>query len=225
MGDGTDASEETCPQPGGNTFVLTGSKLVIGEGNDECVLLRTLAKATGLTQEMQFAEYGGKDNLSAWLRVAANQREFRQSIQTILVLRDADASAEAALKSVQGALKQARLPVPATSGAYAAAKFAGRSIRVGVFVFPGARRKIGSLETLCYKSVTDLGAKECVDLYLQCLKKRRVELPANRDKTKAYAYIATGKRGGFAVGRAAQHGYWDFGHPAWNELKKMLREM
>lgn len=227
MGEITRPVEPVAGRPGDDQqpFALSKSRLVIGEGKDECQLLGVLTERLGISQAVQLTDYGGKDRLGRRLGIMANGRDFREGLDALLLLRDADDDAVAALQSVQDALGRAMLPVPTEAGEYVTGGFAGRTVRVGILILPGFGRKTGSLETLCYRSATDSRAKECVTRYLRCLAEKKVELPANRDKTRAYAYIATGKRAGFAVGRAAQQGYWDFDHAAWNELKTMLMQM
>jgi len=209
----------------GENFRVSLPRLVLGEGVDEERLLGVLLKKLGLSGRVQVGQYGGNTKLRTRLPIIARGGDFRTQIESLLILRDADLDAAGGFDSVKGALKASGLPVPRSMGRPHTGKFVGRNVKVSVLVFPGGGDTAGSLETLCCRSAVNAKAMACVEDYITCLQGKEVPLPENICKTRAYAYIATGKEAGFAVGRAAQNGYWDFDHAAWDQLKDMLLEM
>lgn len=156
--------------------------------------------------------------LVGYVRALPNVEGF-QGVTSLAVVRDAETDADAALCSVQDALKRAGLEPPKEHG-----RWAGHHPKVGIFILPDGTRA-GMLETLCLASVRDDPAIECVEQYLECIKAKGLRSPANLEKARLHAYLAGKTESYVLVGRAAQKGYWPFAAPAFAPLRAFLGEM
>jgi hypothetical protein len=194
-------------------------KLLLGEGQDEVRLFRSLLKHLAIT-DVQAEEYGGKTNLSPYLRAVALQDEFQTgAIVSLGITRDADQNAASALQSVKAALSQANLTVPAL-----AESFAGAGPRIGVLILPGGGRD-GMLEDLCLDAVQNDPAISCLDDYFACIQKSVPVQPKNMAKARVHAWLASRPVPDRRLGEAAEKGDWPWDDPAFEPLKQFLRAL
>ena len=191
-------------------------KLLVVEGADDKRLFNALLRHIGVSG-IQVVGTGGKDNIRQRLKVITQSPDFSK-VTSIGVVRDADANAGSALQSVQDALKDANLPSPD-----APLSLAEGDIRVAVLIAPYGKPS-GAIEDVCLESVAGDAAMGCAQDYLNCIKDSvaEAEQPNNLRKAKAQAFLASRKRPGLRLGEAAEAGYWDFEHAAFDPFKRLL---
>ena len=194
------------------TRIETGEQLFV-EGADERNFFEALVKRIPDCSP-QIWSYDGRDNLGNFLEYFGDLPGV-ESVERIGLVRDADDSAASAFQSVQSALAKAGLPHPSRPGELAA----GPPI-VGVWIMPDGKNP-GMLETLLWESVGDPALRGCVEDFLRCAEAAGQSI-ARPDKARAHAFVATRRRPEVSVGVAAQEGYWDFDHPAFDGLRAFL---
>lgn len=168
--------------------------------------------------DRQVQDFGGITELRPFLRGLTSQSEFvTGGVGALAVMRDADQDATGAFASVQGALRQAGLPVPTRVGE----PLDGR-LRVVAMILPD-NTSTGMLETLCLRSVSDDAAMRCLDEYFQCLEEAFPSGPRYVEKARVQAFLASRDRPGLLLGQAAERGYWPWGSPAFDKVKQFLQ--
>ncbi|MDE0021559.1 MAG: hypothetical protein OXT69_09290 [Candidatus Poribacteria bacterium] len=196
---------------------------ILVEGGDDSRILKALidhmAGAISDRQEIEdvnIYELGGKPSLKRFLPVLVKSEGFEQ-VKRIGILLDADDSEERAFQSVQSALKNAGLPVPHEPNAPAEAD--GRP-SVTALILPGGGRA-GELETLLCESFKDDPVNQCVDEFFECVERLNgaVEQP---EKARVRTYIAAQTDPNVAAGGAAERGYWNFEHNAFQPIRRFM---
>ena len=192
------------------------AKLLVVEGVDDKRLFNALLRHIGVSG-IQIVDAGGKDNIRQTLRVITQSPGF-SAVSSIGVVRDADANAGSALQSVQDALRAANLPSPD-----APLSLVEGGIKVAVLIAPYGKSS-GAIEDVCLESVAGDTAMGCVQDYLNCIKNSvaESEQPNNLAKAEAQAFLASRERPGLRLGEAAEAGYWDFEHAAFEPFKRLL---
>jgi len=191
-------------------------KFVFCEGKDDVAVVRGLAAYLGLTFEVE--EYGGKNNVSILLQGLRTRPEFvQQKVESMAILRDADADAAATFTSVRSALLQNKFEAPDLVGI-----FTQSIMRVGVFVV-GVNGK-GMIEDLCLNSIADRPEYPCVDSYFACITEKSGRANFS-PKAKVRVWMASHVDYEYHVGKAAAEGYWPWESPAFNSLKDFLKAL
>lgn len=193
------------------------AKLLVVEGADDARLFNALLRHIGVSG-IQVLNAGGKDNIRQMLKVIKQSPGYSK-VSSIGVVRDADANAGSALQSVQDALRDANLPSPD-----APLSLAGTDRRVAVLIAPHGESS-GTIEDVCLESVAGDAAMGCVQGYFSCLNNNGVEQPGNMRKAEAQAFLASRERPGLRLGEAAEAGYWDFEHAAFDPFKRLLGKL
>ena len=198
---------------------IKASKQILVEGRTPEIFFREWIQALGLTDQIEVRDFGSLSDLTAYLRVFTNLRDFRERVTSLAIIRDAEAnSAAAAFESVCASLNAAALDHPPRLAA-----FSTGTPRIGIYLPPDCPH-CGMLETLCWKVLQDdpkLAAHlECVESYLACL--RRSAILPNETKTKVWSFLAAQGRFDPLVGRAAQAKIWDWRGPAFAHLTTFL---
>ncbi len=189
------------------------TRLLLVEGADALYFYIWTCQAFG-ANGIQVLNFGGIKNLPLFLKQLTLLPGYA-NVESIVIGRDAEQDPEAAVKSVNGAFKNAGLPVPAKPF-----HFVGSAPRVAFMLFPGfivdaAGKKClsaGTLEDLCLEIIEDPVTLVCVDRYVDCLQANGQEV-RHLHKTKVHAYLA-GKSDfvGLKIGEAARVGAWDWNH-------------
>lgn len=192
-------------------------KLLLVEGRDEELVLGALLRHLGI-RDVQVQSYGGKNRLGYFLATVAGEPNFEQ-IQSLGIVRDADADARAALQSVQSGLRNGGLPAPQDF-----LISAGNAPRVSVFIMPDNGGP-GALERLCLNAWADDPAMECVAAFMQCVQDNAAIQPADGDKARIHAFLASRNDPDLRLGEAAQRGYLPWNNPAFAELANFLRNL
>lgn len=199
-------------------------RILVVEGNDEERLFKALfahieGKDGIKTDDIQIINVGGRDNIRRDIQVIVNDRNFN-TVSSIGIVRDADDNADNALRSVQGALRAAGLPVPS-----APLSLAGDHPdvpKVAVLITPYDKSS-GMLEDVCLEAMEGDPAMGCVQNYFRCIESHLAVQPNNLPKAMVQAFLASRERSGLSLGVAAQRRYWNFEHSAFEPLKRLVR--
>jgi hypothetical protein len=202
---------------------IRAPKQLLVEGRTPEIFFREWVEALGLKGMVEVRDYGSLDQLIDFLKVFTGRKEFKETVESVGIIRDAeDKPAAAAFRSVCASLKEVGLVCPEKFGTFGAGPK-----RTGIFVLPDCDQP-GMLETLCWTILeADPKSKpemDCVMAHLHCLRKASVQTQ-NLHKAKVWTYLAG--RGEFdpQVGRAAQNKMWDWNSPALVSLTGFLRRL
>jgi hypothetical protein len=196
---------------------ITSEKQLLVEGGDDLVFFQALMRHLGLSG-IQLQRFGGVSELQGFLKALRRVPGFA-TVTALGIVRDADLDPASAFRSVQGALRSARLPAPRAVRSTAAGP-----PRVGVLLLPAAATS-GTLETLCLQAVTADPVLACVDEYVQCVERCLGSLPGHRDKARAHTFLASRPRPEVRVGDAAAAGYWPWAHSCFDHVKQFLQRL
>ena len=189
------------------------------------MFVREMIAAIGLQPEVEVRTFGdiSKDNLQAYLEIFTQKAAFKERVKRLGIVRDAEQSdANSAFQSVQAALRDAKLPVPAQLN-----KIEGNPVNVAVFILPNCQDS-GMLENLCLAAVTEKETSSgpallpCVDEFFKCLASRG-RTPTNPIKARFAGYALAKDVVDPQLGRAAQKGAIPWDASAFDLLKGFLR--
>ena len=174
--------------------------------------------------EIEVFDFGGNQDLRRFLDIFRDRPNF-DAVTSLAIIRDAEADPDAAIKSVQAALQNAKLPVPD-----APFTFAEGTPRTAFMLQPGfttdaAGNRVylrGTLEDLCLMTVEDDVCLDCVAQYIECVEARN-EPMRWRHKMRLHAFLAGKDRFvGAKIGEAATQGAWDWNHAALAAYRSLL---
>jgi len=216
----------------GNT--IQKAKLLIVEGNHEDDFFEAYLNHLGIT-EIQPVPIGGKTLPPDRLQALVRQTRFRE-VTTLVVVRDADDNPNAALQSVQTALRGAGIePAPATAGNWQMLNNPANpsvQLKTCILILPDANSH-GALEELLMQTVTnDPMHNDAVMLIQNAVTKlsatgspRKPPPSHRRGKAKAHAFLSTFEEPDKDQGKAAGSGVWDFTHAALKPVENILKAM
>jgi len=189
------------------------------EGMDDFALFLALLNRMGL-DDVQIQIYEGKARLPIFLRTLLVLPGFDERVTSIGIVRDADSNPQDTFKSIQDALKQAKLPVPTrpqtpTDG----------DKRISVLILPDAHLT-GELETLLLRAVAADPVMPCIDLYFDCVAQRVAPLPGNVvDKARVHAFLASRRKPGLRFGPAARASFLNLDDPVYDPIKEFIQSL
>ena len=186
------------------------------EGKDQLNFFEKFIDHLSLTN-VQIHDFGGGTELRDFLLALVNASDFRETVQSVGIVRDAETSAEGAFQSVQSSLKKAKLSVPDSPE-----ERTGTSPAVSVMILPGHNRK-GMLETLLCETFVDTSVDRCIDEFFKCVKSLPDVSFKRADKARARVYVTTKPEPHVSVGVAAKKGYWDLEHNAFSAVRNFLK--
>lgn len=185
------------------------------EGNDQRNFFEAFIEHLSLA-DIQIQNFGGINDLRAFLLALINAPGFREIVQSVGIVRDAETSAQAAFQSVQSSLRNAGLPVPNRPE-----DRTGSSPAVTVLILPGNSRP-GMLETLLNETFANTPEEACINAFFECVEDSS-GMPTQRPhKARAQAYLATKPEPHLSVGVAAKRDYWDLDHPVFDRIRQFL---
>ena len=194
---------------------ITEPNLLLVGGKEDVFFFKALMKYQKL-QNVQIINAEGTSNFEPILKAISSSPQFRTTVSSLGVVRDADTGIDIAFKCVTDALESANLPVP---------EFAlvpkGENPQVTVMILP-EEGEPGMLEDLCLKSVESDPTMFCVKQYCRCLQQKCPSLPKNTSKAKVQVFLASRKEVGKGLGVAARDGCWPFHDAAFDEVKRFL---
>lgn len=188
------------------------------EGNDQRNFFEAFIDHLSLA-DIQIQNFGGVTDLRPFLSILVKRSGFRETVQSVGIVRDAETSAQAAFQSVQSSLSNAGLPVPNQPE-----RRAGSSPAVTVLILPGNNRT-GMLETLLNETFANTPVDDCINAFFGCVEDAS-GVPIQRPyKARAQTYLATKPEPHLSVGVAAKRAYWDLNHPVFDQLRQFLRAL
>jgi len=185
------------------------------EGPDDSRFLAALLRHKQIEAEFEIRDVEGVNNFNGLLRTLPAVTGF-VNVVALGIVRDADQSMQSAFQSACSALKNANLSIPKYP-----LTIAGKLPRVSVFIWPDCKNT-GTLETLCLEAVRDDPAMPCVAQYFECLDSQKVMQPKAIQKAYLHTFLASREKPGLRIGEAAENGYWDWNHPAFDPIKQFL---
>lgn len=186
------------------------------EGNDQRNFFEAFISHLSITN-VQIQNFGGVSQLRDFLEGLVSATGFRETVQSLGIVRDAETSAVGAFQSVQSSLSTAALPVPDSP-----AERTNTSPAVTVLILPGDNRQ-GMLETLLCESFADDPVEECIDDFFKCVESLPDVSIERSDKARAHAYLTTKPNPHFSVGVAAKNDYWDLDHSVFSAVRDFLQ--
>ncbi|MCY4386689.1 MAG: hypothetical protein OXC18_06240 [Desulfurellaceae bacterium] len=188
------------------------------EGNDQRNFFEAFIDHLSLA-DIQIQNFGGVTDLRPFLSILVKRSGFRETVNSIGIVRDAETSAQAAFQSVQSSLRSAGLPVPNRPEGRT-----GGSPAVTVLILPGDHRE-GMLETLLNETFADTPVDDCINDFFGCVEAASGVPPQRPHKARAQAYLATKPEPHLSVGVAAKRDYWDLNHPVFSRVRQFLRAL
>ena len=199
----------------GPTAINSAIQLLV-EGNDQRNFFEAFTSHLAITN-VQIQNFGGVSELGDFLEGFVGATGFRETVQSLGIVRDAEKSAERAFQSVQDSLERAKLSVPDSP-----VERTGDSPAVTVLILPGDNRQ-GMLETLLCASFAATPVEDCIDDFFKCVKSLPDVSIERSDKARAHAYLTTKPKPHFSVGVAAKNNYWDLDHNVFSSVRDFLR--
>ncbi len=202
---------------------IQAPKQLLVEGRTAEIFFREWVEALGLEGQVEVRDFGSLTVLTDFLKVFTGYKEFRESVVSVGIIRDAeDMPAESAFRSVCYSLQVVGLTCPEACGAFSAGE-----PRTGIFVLPDCRQP-GMLETLCWASLEDDPKNQpelaCVMAHFACLGRANVQV-RNPAKAKVWTYFAGGCEMEPQVGRAAQAKIWNWESAALQPLASFIKHL
>ena len=197
---------------------ITSRVQLLVEGNDQRNFFEAFIKHLSLA-DIQIRNFGGVNELRAFLLALANAPGFREAVQSVGIVRDAETSAQAAFQSVQSSLENAGLPVPNQPE-----RRAGSSPAVTVLILPGDNSP-GMLETLLNETFANTPEEACINAFFDCVEALPTVSINNPDKARTYAYLTTKPNPHHSVGMAAKQSYWDLDHDVFSRVRQFIRAL
>jgi hypothetical protein len=202
--------------------------IIAVEGKDELAFLLEYFKRNGMSEEsIEIKDFEGKENFKSRTKLLTEASGF-SGVEKLILIRDADYATndkdgahENALKSLQGILKHASLPVPYKSGHFT--DITKGKPQVAVYIMPYGKIE-GMFEDLLLESLENYKIK-CVNTFLDCMK---VNIPKNKlPKAKVHSYLAAHAepKSDFKGSMTNSTSYWDFNHECFAELKSLLVQL
>ncbi len=207
--------------------LITASGQLLVEGRVAEMFFRELVSHCGFKDAVDVRTFGDKSktNLQGYLKLFTGKAAFKERVQRIGIVRDAEGvAAQFAFESVQKALTAAELPVPA-----AISSLEGDSPGVGIYVLPNCR-DTGMLETLCLEAISETERSRgqnvllCVDRFFDCLRQQGRE-PRNPTKARFAGYALGCDVVDPQLGRAAQQGQLPWDAAAFSSLKAFVHRI
>ncbi len=199
---------------------ITAKKLILAEGRDAELFLVWAARHFRPEQDFQVMDFGGIRELTRFLLLLVND-ECYDDVETIVVARDAETNADAAIDSIRNSMKKANMPVPQKPFEYTG----NDTLKTAFMIFSDSKHESGTLEDLCLLTVQDDPIMECVADYLECVKVEGEAL-SHVHKKKLHCFLA-GKKdyAGLPIGLVSRQGAWCFDHPALKPFKAIIQGM
>lgn len=195
-------------------------KLLLAEGKDAYHFFCHACNFYREDEDVQVMDFGGIKELPNFLLLLANDESY-DNVETIVIARDAENDAEAAIESIKHSMKEAQIPTPKKPFEYTS----NAPLKTAFMVFPGPKQKDGTLEDLCLLTVENDPLLDCVDGYLECAKAKGEQF-SRIHKNKLHCFLA-GKNdyAGSPISHAFKAKVWPPDHIALKPFKKIIQEM
>ena len=204
--------------------------LILCEGRDAEEFLISYLNSNALSEkpffsnDIQVMDFGGNENLLNYLLLLKNMDGF-SSVQSILIIRDAERDAHAAVQQISSALESVDLSIPSEPGLWTDV-----SPRIGFLLFPtcDASLKNGTLEDLCLSILSEPdNAPVCRDIcgFIEHLKTAYNRKFPHEFKSMLHSYFSvTDSYVALKIGEAAKAGAFNWTSPHLNFLRDTIEK-
>lgn len=211
---------------------ITQRTFICVEGRDEVEFVCNAIRAYNV-QGTQIEDFGGINDLRGFLKLLRVRPGFSR-LKRLLVIRDAEKSADRAVQSVCDALYEGGF-LGSASGhknrppnskliRYRYSTF--DRLSVGVVILPWEDAQEGTLEDLCLAMIKD-EMQASLDLAQDFTERAAAVAPLRHPhKSRLHAYLSIhDKCVGMKIGEAAKLGAWDWQSPKAASLRRMLEAL
>ena len=172
-----------------NIELQRGDVVFVGEGGDDCALLRHLTHDWKQTPVFLTRNPDANSNWETQFRAIVQLGVLRR-IASIALLFDAETNRKRQVELLGKMFEAAELPTPLRPGVIKKCGKEGAVLKTGFFINPSAKKQ-GALEALFVPQVNDSTIGECVQRLIQCYKKNGFNLSVTkRDKVIVRSYLA-----------------------------------
>lgn len=204
--------------------------LILCEGEDEFRFLIAYFNSSSLkdnpafSEKIQIINFGGNNELENHLQLIQKMENFN-TLQSVMVIRDAERDAKTAQREVIQAFQKSGLPVPEKVGVW---NSTSDGINTGFLLFPSCSQELknGTLEDLCLsilKEPDNNRIMEDIEGFMEQLRNNHNRTFPHEFKTKLHTYFSiTDKFISLKIGEAAKAGAFDFSHEHLKNLRIFL---
>jgi hypothetical protein len=187
------------------------AKVLLVEGETPLNFFDALTRHLGLSSQIEIRSYGGIDDLTQFLSTFVTTTEFKTTVKTLGIVRDAEDNAGAARQSIEAVIAAANVP---------------QGIAVRSFLLPD-NTDAGMIETLMQQSVANTPLFGCVHEFFRNTPTAGFTLPAGviAAKHRVQAYLAARDDIQVMPGIAASRGAFPFAHAAFQPISDFLRSL
>lgn len=200
---------------------INKTKLILVEGRHAQGFIEWLCKECRDTNNVQVMNFGGNPELRLFIKNLSNMDGY-DSVESFVIVRDAEGDVESAIDSINGAFESVYLPVPAEPFTFNTVN----NIKTAYMIFPGPDASSGTLEDLCLSIIHSNPTLECIDGFFECVKEKNTPETSltHLHKRKVQCYLSTlePKFIGANIGEAAERGAWDIKHQALLPFKQII---
>lgn len=201
--------------------------LILCEGPDAVGFLNEYlhSQSAEWHSAIQVANFGGNQELRKSLELLRITDGFAD-LRSLLVIRDAETDAQAAMDQIRSALEKYSFAVPEMQG-----EWKDGTPRICFLLFPALGREIkdGTLEDLCMSILAESEVDKIIDrmtYFLDTLHRDGLRNFSHLHKTKLHTYFSvTNKFVTKNIGLAAKAGAFNWLHPNLEPLKGCLEKM
>ena len=168
---------------------LSKPAVIFVEGTNDLHFFDRALRHVGKREAVALRSYDGKANLGVRLADLVVESGFSTTVRKLVIMRDADDSAEAAFQSVASAVQARQWHTPARHGEWAQAH---DGLEVAGYILPDGQGQ-GELETLLNQALGNDGVNGCIDSFLDCLRANGAPIPTDHQQSKHrfFALVAT----------------------------------
>ena len=200
--------------------------LLLVEGQEDGRFYEQVCQHAGVADRIEIRQVGG------WARFAPALRTLvgiGTHLRTIAIVRDAEQNGRGAFQSACAAFQQAGLPQPSQPGRLSAPDAQGRCTAALIVPIDSS----GSIESVCWASLSGHPSLPCVERFLECIDTR--DVPASSytaavmDKRRLWSLFAAGVHNprhmnpGGRLAEAAEQGFWDWTHTTFDPIVTFVR--
>ena len=205
--------------------------IILCEGRDECSFminyLSYLIKEDEIFDTIQVIDFGGITDLKRQFKQLIKMPEF-STLQSILIIRDAEHNPEGAKESIHNVLKSNGYEAPVRPGTIAISN----GIRIAYMLLPSCDEngdESGTLEDLCLKIISEPdheGVLGEIDNYLSVMKNGFSKEYPRIHKNKLHLLISSyDKYVDAKAGEAGQRGLYDWQSPYLKKMHNLMYDL
>jgi len=207
--------------------------LIVCEGLDAKLFmiyyLESLIKKDKRFDQYQVIDSGGVRELRLFLRTLPKLSGF-DAVRSLVILRDAESSAQGAHQSVMDLLREECYAVPESACKIALPGNVHHQIKIGYAFFPSlnAHNENGTLEDLCLNILSDSNSGTVLGFVDSVIQARQdvVTVFKRPHKNKLHTYLSlTDEFVGLKIGESARANAFDFTARVFESFRVMLLKM